>query len=233
MAASAAATASPGLLSPSYAVVCSFLERYGALLDLPELTFPQLERCLRDTSSVPKLLVDLHMKLLRKIGKSVSAERWEKHLVKYLCECQFDDNVKFKTAINEEDPDKMRLQPIGRDKDGQMYWFQLDQDNNVRVYLEELDDLDGSSWKCIVRTRHDLAQVLALLKTQIDPELLAKEKDAADGEEKKDGVSDGVKKSEEFTTDEEGDPKDPSSSIKTESSETQPPKDDTKSNVTE
>lgn len=71
--------------------------------------------------------------------------------LQYLCECQFDDNVKFKTAINEEDPDKMRLQPIGRDKDGLMYWFQLDQDNNVRVYVEEQDDLDGSSWKCIVR----------------------------------------------------------------------------------
>lgn len=71
--------------------------------------------------------------------------------LQYLCECQFDDNVKFKTAINEEDPDKMRLQPIGRDKDGQMYWFQLDQDDNVRVYVEEQDDLDGSSWKCIVK----------------------------------------------------------------------------------
>lgn len=32
--------------------------------------------------SVPKLLVDLHVKLLRKIGKSVSADRWEKYLVK-------------------------------------------------------------------------------------------------------------------------------------------------------
>ncbi|GLD46392.1 remodeling and spacing factor 1-like protein [Lates japonicus] len=206
MAASAAtASSSPGLC-PNYAVICSFLERYGALLDLPELTFPQLERYLQDTSSVPKLLVDLHVKLLRKIGKSVSADRWEKYLVKvcqefnttwaweleqkgykemtmecktgilkYLCECQFDENVKFKTAINEEDPDKMRLQPIGRDKDGQMYWFQLDQDDNVRVYVEEQDDLDGSSWKCIVRDRNDLAEVVALLKTQIDPELLKKE----------------------------------------------------------
>lgn len=71
--------------------------------------------------------------------------------LQYLCECQFDENVKFKTAINEEDPEKMRLQPIGRDKDGQMYWFQLDQDDNVRVYVEEQDDLDGSSWKCIVK----------------------------------------------------------------------------------
>lgn len=33
-------------------------------------------------SAVPKLLVDLHVKLLRKIGKSVSADRWEKYLVK-------------------------------------------------------------------------------------------------------------------------------------------------------
>ncbi|KPP71327.1 hypothetical protein Z043_109772 [Scleropages formosus] len=204
MAASAAAGSCPGLC-PSFAVVCSFLERYGSVLDLPELTFPQLERYLQETSTVPKLLVELHVKLLRKIGKSVSSERWEKYLVKvcqefnstwawelekkgyremtveckagilkYLCECQFDDNVKFKTTINEEDPDKMRLQPIGRDKDGLMYWFQLDQDHNVRVYVEEQDDLDGSSWKCIVRTRNELAQALALLKTQIDPALLAK-----------------------------------------------------------
>ncbi|TNN24047.1 Remodeling and spacing factor 1 [Liparis tanakae] len=51
MAASAAtASSSPGLC-PNYAAICSFLERYGALLDLPELTFPQLERYLRDTSA--------------------------------------------------------------------------------------------------------------------------------------------------------------------------------------
>ncbi len=72
-------------------------------------------------------------------------------LLQYLCECQFDDNLKFKTLINEEDPDKMRLQPIGRDKEGLLYWLQLDQDQNIRVYSEEQDDLDGSSWKCIAR----------------------------------------------------------------------------------
>ncbi|XP_051541884.1 remodeling and spacing factor 1-like isoform X2 [Myxocyprinus asiaticus] len=211
MSASEAANGSSSGLCPSFAVICSFLERYGALLDLPEVSFPMLERGLQDSSAVPKLLVDLHVKLLRKIGKSVSADRWEKNLIKicqefnttwawelekkgyremtvecktgilkYLCECQFDDNVKFKTAINEEDPDKMRLQPIGRDKDGLMYWFQLDQDQNVRVYVEEQDDLDGSSWKCVVRNRDDLAQILGLLKTHIDPALLVK-KDQEEG----------------------------------------------------
>ncbi|KAJ8347797.1 hypothetical protein SKAU_G00263860 [Synaphobranchus kaupii] len=204
MAASAAAGSCPSLF-PSFAVVCSFLERYGAALNLPDLTFSQLEGYLMETSTVPKVLVELHVKLLRKIGKFVPVDKWEKYLIKvcqefngtwawelekkgylemtaeckseilkYLCECQFDDNFKFKTVINEEDPDKMRLQPIGRDKDGLMYWFQLDRDHNIRVYVEEQDDLDGSSWKCIVRTRDDLAGTLVLLKTQIDPALLTK-----------------------------------------------------------
>lgn len=189
-------------LCPSFAEVCSFLERYGAALDLPEMTFPQMERYLRDTTAVPKPLVELHIKLLRKLGKSVSTDRWEKYLakvcqelnstwaweleqkgyqemsmeckssiLKYLCECQFDDNLKFKTAINEEDPEKMRLQPIGRDRQGLMYWLQLDQEQNIRLYTEEQDDLDGSTWKCIVRTRNDLAEALELLKAQVDPNL--------------------------------------------------------------
>ncbi|KAF7648922.1 hypothetical protein LDENG_00150190 [Lucifuga dentata] len=201
MAAPAVARSSGPTLCPSFAVVCSFLERYGAALDLPEMTFPQMERYLRDTTTaVPKPLVELHVKLLRKLGKSVSAERWEKYLakvcqelnstwaweleqkgyqemsmeckstiLKYLCECQFDDNLKFKMVINEEDPEKMRLQPIGRDKQGLTYWLQLDQEQNIRLYTEEQDDLDGSTWRCIVRTRNDLAEALELLKAQVVP----------------------------------------------------------------
>ncbi|CAK6979736.1 remodeling and spacing factor 1, partial [Scomber scombrus] len=38
-------------LCPSFAVVCSFLERYGAALDLPEMTYPQMERYLRDKTA--------------------------------------------------------------------------------------------------------------------------------------------------------------------------------------
>ncbi|XP_067363418.1 remodeling and spacing factor 1 isoform X2 [Channa argus] len=200
MAAPAVVRSSGPALCPSFAEVCSFLERYGAALDLPEMTFPQMERYLRDKTTVPKPLVELHVKLLRKLGRSVTSDRWEKYLakvcqdlnntwaweleqkgyqemsmeckssiLKYLCECQFDDNLKFKMAINEEDPEKMRLQPVGRDRQGLMYWLQLDQEQNIRLYTEEQDDLDGSTWKCIVRTRNDLAEALELLKAQIDP----------------------------------------------------------------
>ncbi|XP_019961067.2 remodeling and spacing factor 1 isoform X2 [Paralichthys olivaceus] len=202
MAAPAVVRSSGPALCPSFAEVCSFLERYGATLDLPEMTFPQMERYLRDTTAVPKPLVELHVKLLRKLGRSVTTDRWEKYLakvcqelnstwaweleqkgyqdmsmeckssiLKYLCECQFDDNLKFKMAVNEEDPEKMRLQPIGRDRQGLMYWLQLDHEQNIRLYTEEQDDLDGSTWQCIVRTRNDLAEALDLLKAQISPGL--------------------------------------------------------------
>lgn len=51
MAAPVALAGLPPGLCPSFAVVCSFLERYGAALDLPEMTFPQMEGYLQDTSS--------------------------------------------------------------------------------------------------------------------------------------------------------------------------------------
>lgn len=221
---------------PNFAVVCSFLERYGPLLDLPELPFPELERVLQAPSpdvgngEVPKELVELHLKLMRKIGKSVTADRWEKYLIKicqefnstwawemekkgylemsvecklallkYLCECQFDDNLKFKNIINEEDADTMRLQPIGRDKDGLMYWYQLDQDHNVRMYIEEQDDQDGSSWKCIVRNRNELAETLALLKAQIDPVLLKNSSQQDNSSRESPSLEDEETKKEEET----------------------------------
>lgn len=38
---------------PNFAVVCSFLERYGPLLDLPDLPFPELERALQAQATPP------------------------------------------------------------------------------------------------------------------------------------------------------------------------------------
>ncbi|EPY75768.1 remodeling and spacing factor 1 [Camelus ferus] len=124
-------------------------------------------------------------------------------ILQYLCECQFDDNLKFKNIINEEDADTMRLQPIGRDKDGLMYWYQLDQDHNVRMYIEEQDDQDGSSWKCIVRNRNELAETLALLKAQIDPVLLKNTSQQDTSSRESPSLEDEETKKEEETTKQE------------------------------
>lgn len=42
-----------------------------------------------------------------------------------LLECQFDYNLKFKETINGQSAEEMRLLPIGRDKEGQAYWYFL------------------------------------------------------------------------------------------------------------
>ncbi|XP_055003908.1 remodeling and spacing factor 1 isoform X2 [Boleophthalmus pectinirostris] len=89
-------------------------------------------------------------------------------ILKYLCECQFDDNLRLKMSVNEEEPESMRLQPIGRDRQGHLYWLQLDHEHNIRLYTEEQDDLDGSTWRCIVRSRKDLEDALKLLKAQVE-----------------------------------------------------------------
>lgn len=57
MAASVVVRSSGPALCPSFAEVCSFLERYGAALDLPEMTFPEMERYLRDTTTGERTLL--------------------------------------------------------------------------------------------------------------------------------------------------------------------------------
>lgn len=59
MAAPVVVRSSGPALCPSFAEVCSFLERYGAALDLPEITFPQMERYLRDTTTGERSLAVL------------------------------------------------------------------------------------------------------------------------------------------------------------------------------
>lgn len=51
MAAAAVLRSCGPALCPSFAEVCSFLERYGAALDLPEMNFTEMERYLRDTTT--------------------------------------------------------------------------------------------------------------------------------------------------------------------------------------
>ncbi|XP_003725656.2 remodeling and spacing factor 1 [Strongylocentrotus purpuratus] len=181
---------------PDFAVICSFLERYGEMLQLPDLTIPELQEAIEETKCDVPILREMIIKLMRRLIKNVNAEKWERHLVKisryysgmaawevdtlgymqsktetklgllkFLCDSQFDEpKSKFRLAVNEIEPETMRIQPIGRDKMGLVYWFQKDHDANIRVYREEQDDLDNSSWQMVSQDRDDLAGLLAVLK---------------------------------------------------------------------
>lgn len=64
-----------------------------------------------------------------------------------LLEAQFDYNNKFKLEVNANEAASLRLIPIGRDMKGQMYWYQIDESLNLRIYREEIDD--EKSWTLV------------------------------------------------------------------------------------
>ncbi|KAH3811873.1 hypothetical protein DPMN_140290 [Dreissena polymorpha] len=74
------------LSNPNFAVICSFLDKYGEILGLPAVGYSDIENWIEDSKDVHPTLIDIHVRLLRRIHKkysSVSTERWEKTVIKF------------------------------------------------------------------------------------------------------------------------------------------------------
>ena len=65
-----------------------------------------------------------------------------------LCEALFDSYKTFKDKVNQIEAKDLRLQPCGRDKRGVMYWWQMDDCANLRIYK---DDQDDETWSLVAR----------------------------------------------------------------------------------
>ena len=65
-----------------------------------------------------------------------------------LLEYQFTCHPKFKSAVNAISCKDLRLDPIGRDKNGCVYWLQIDDEANLCLYKE---DQDEETWQLIAR----------------------------------------------------------------------------------
>ena len=68
---------------PNFAVVCHFIERFGQNCGVQCPNIRDLQEMLEDTKEVRKELIAFQVRLLRKLKKSVSFDRWERSLVKY------------------------------------------------------------------------------------------------------------------------------------------------------
>ncbi|XP_046742733.1 uncharacterized protein LOC124409265 [Diprion similis] len=68
---------------PNFAVICSFLECFGKSCGIEYPDIALLQEMVENAQEVPQQLIDLHIKLLRKTRKTVSAEKWERALVKF------------------------------------------------------------------------------------------------------------------------------------------------------
>ncbi|KAJ8674843.1 hypothetical protein QAD02_010629 [Eretmocerus hayati] len=68
---------------PNFAIICSFLERFGKSCGLDVLDIGKLQSMIDNSHEVSPELMDLHIKLLRKARKSVYPDRWEKAIIKF------------------------------------------------------------------------------------------------------------------------------------------------------
>lgn len=69
-------------------------------------------------------------------------------LPQLLLEFQFTCHQKFKNAVNAISCKELRLDPIGRDKNGCVYWLQVDHEANLCLYKE---DQDEETWQLVAR----------------------------------------------------------------------------------
>ena len=68
---------------PNFAVVCSFLDQFGAALGVPCPSIEDLEQMLEREGEPGLDLITFQVKLLRKLKKTVSFDKWERVLTKF------------------------------------------------------------------------------------------------------------------------------------------------------
>ena len=85
-------------------------------------------------------------------------------ILKNLIESQFDHNEKFKKEINSKTASELRRDPLGRDRLGNAYWYQIDDDANLRVYKE---DPDEETWELVAQTEDELVRLVEQLRQGI------------------------------------------------------------------
>uniref|UniRef100_A0A182P2H9 PHD-type domain-containing protein n=1 Tax=Anopheles epiroticus TaxID=199890 RepID=A0A182P2H9_9DIPT len=186
---------------PNFGIILSFMEQFGVYLDVGELNIAELKAMLENSEAVPQALVDLHIKLMRKINKKVPAARWELALAKFahsyshqdaweierfgyktanlgvklrvlkaLLEGQFDLNTKFKTQINTTGAADLRLDPLGRDRQGNCYWYFMDESANLQIYQS---DPEMETWTLVASNRDEFVNMIEMLKDNrpIEPQV--------------------------------------------------------------
>ncbi|KAF8792588.1 Remodeling and spacing factor 1 like protein [Argiope bruennichi] len=181
--------------NPDFAVICSFILKFGddcgVNVTIPCLQ-QMLEDTKNVHEDLAELHIHLLRRGRKRVTKErwekclikfcheySSVDAWELErfgykkaklsvkleILKRLLELQFDANVKFKTEVNKHDAHSLRITPIGRDINGQMYWYQLDKDYNMRLYRQGIGD--ENTWQLVCSNTDHLRNLLSSLEKNI------------------------------------------------------------------
>ena len=68
---------------PNVAIICAFIKEFGMMCGVECPTLGRLQEMLEDTATVKEELALFHIKLLRRLKKSVSTDKWERQVAKF------------------------------------------------------------------------------------------------------------------------------------------------------
>ncbi|KAG8182684.1 hypothetical protein JTE90_017663 [Oedothorax gibbosus] len=179
--------------NPNFAIICSFISQFGndcgvnvPISDLQQM-LEDTKNVHEDLAEVHIHLLRRGKKrvtkekweksLIKFCHEYSSVDAWELErfgykkaklsvkleLLKRLLELQFDANAKFKSEVNKVEAHHLRIPPVGRDVDGQVYWYQLDKEYNMRLYRQGPEE--NGEWQLLCSNTDHLRKLLADLQT--------------------------------------------------------------------
>lgn len=84
-------------LDPDFAVICSFINLFGDKIDLQKLNIERLKSSLENQCELDNDLIELHIKLLKKVRRYFVRDQWEKALIRFASEYSYEDSYEIES----------------------------------------------------------------------------------------------------------------------------------------
>lgn len=123
--------------NPDFAVICSFIALFGDKIEL-ELNIEQLKTAIEDMNNLDENLIEIHVKLLKKIRRYFIRDQWEKTLIRFASEFSYDEAYEIERFGYAKTRPSTRIHLLRRLMDAQ---FECNQKFKATVNLCEANDL--------------------------------------------------------------------------------------------
>jgi len=100
---------------------------------------------------------------LQKLGYTQISLSLRLEILKNLMESQFDHNERIRMLVDDLPVEALRREPTGTDIEGKIYWTQIDDHAEIRIYTE---DCRHDTWGNVVQNRFELVSLLDKLKDE-------------------------------------------------------------------